>query len=88
MSLWKIRKMKIVIKFFYFLKILFPSFLNTRLISVSENVITSLQYDPLVSLFGEGNNTPLQYSCLENPRDGGAWWAAVCGVTQSRTRLK
>ena len=36
----------------------------------------------------EGNGTPLQYSCLENPRDGGAWWAAVCGVAQSRTRLK
>ena len=37
---------------------------------------------------GEGNGTPLQYSCLENPRDGGAWWAAVHGVAQSRTRLK
>ena len=36
----------------------------------------------------EGNGTPLQRSCLENPRDGGAWWAAVYGVTQSRTRLK
>ena len=37
---------------------------------------------------GEGNGTPLQHSCLENPMDGGAWWAAVHGVTQSRTRLK
>ena len=37
---------------------------------------------------GEGNGTPLQYSCLENPMDGGAWWAAVHGVTKSRTRLK
>ena len=37
---------------------------------------------------GEGNGNPLQCSCLENPRDGGAWWAAVCGVAQSRTRLK
>ena len=36
----------------------------------------------------EGNGNPLQCSCLENPRDGGAWWAAVYGVTQSRTRLK
>ena len=35
----------------------------------------------------EGNGTPLQYSCLENPVDGGAWWAAVHGVTKSRTRL-
>ena len=37
---------------------------------------------------GEGNGNPLQCSCLENPRDRGAWWAAVYGVTQSRTRLK
>ena len=37
---------------------------------------------------GEGNGNPLQCSCIENPRDGGAWWAAVYGVTQSRTRLK
>ena len=36
----------------------------------------------------EGNGNPLQYYCLENPRDGGAWWAAVYGVTQSQTRLK
>ena len=36
----------------------------------------------------EGNGNPLQYSCLENPMDGGAWWAAVYGVTQSWTRLK
>ena len=37
---------------------------------------------------GEGNGNPLQSSWLENPRDGRAWWAAVCGVAQSRTRLK
>ena len=36
---------------------------------------------------GEGNGNPLQYSCLENPRDGGAWWAAVHGVAKSRTQL-
>ena len=36
---------------------------------------------------GEGNGNPLQYSCLENPTDGGAWWAAVHGVTKSLTRL-
>ena len=40
------------------------------------------------SCIGEGNGDPLQYSCLENPRDGGAWWAAVCGVAQSWTGLK
>ena len=37
---------------------------------------------------GEGNGNPLQCSCLENPRDEGAWWAAIYGVPQSRTRLK
>ena len=37
---------------------------------------------------GEGNGNPLQCSCLENPRDGGGWWAAVYGVAQSRIRLK
>ena len=37
---------------------------------------------------GEGNDNPFQCSCLENPRDGAAWWAAVYGVAQSRTRLK
>ena len=41
-----------------------------------------------LSCTGEGNGNPLQCSCLENPRDGGAWWAAVYGVAQSRTRLK
>ena len=41
-----------------------------------------------LSCIGEGNGNPLQGSCLENPRDGGAWWAAINGVTQSRTRLK
>ena len=41
-----------------------------------------------LSCIGEGNGNPLQCSCLENPRDSGAWWAAVYGVPQSRTRLK
>ena len=41
-----------------------------------------------LSCIGEGNGNPLQCSCLENPRDGGAWWAATYGVAQSRTRLK
>ena len=40
------------------------------------------------SCIEEGNGNPLQYSCLENPRDGGAWWAAIYGVAQSQTRLK
>ena len=41
-----------------------------------------------LSYIGEGNGKPLQCSCLEDPRDGGAWWAAVYRVAQSRTRLK
>ena len=41
-----------------------------------------------LSCIGEGNGNPLQCSCLEHPRDGGAWWAAVYGVAQSWTRLK
>ena len=41
-----------------------------------------------LSCIGEGNGNPLHCSCLENPRDGGAWWAAVYGAAQSQTRLK
>jgi len=49
-----------------------------------------LSTSKVVSLItgGEGNGNPLQCSCLENPRDGGAWWAAVSEVAQSQTRLK
>ena len=47
-----------------------------------------LHFHSSLSCIGEGNGNPLQCSCLENPRDGGAWWAAVCGVSQSWTRLK
>ena len=45
-------------------------------------------WETSLSCIGEGNGIPLQCSCLENPRDWGAWWAAVYGVTQSQTRLK
>ena len=41
-----------------------------------------------LSCIGEGNGNPLQCSCLENPKDGGAWWGAVYGIAQSRTQLK
>ena len=47
-----------------------------------------LHFHFLLSHNGEGNGNPLQCSCLENPRDGGAWWAAVYRVAQIRTRLK
>ena len=43
---------------------------------------------PLLLVFGEGNGTPLQHSCLENPMDRGAWWAAVHGVAKSQTGLR
>ena len=46
-----------------------------------------LQFHFLLSRIGEGNGNPLQCSCLENPRNRGAWWAAVCGVAQSQTQL-
>ena len=47
-----------------------------------------LHFHVSLSCIGEGNGNPLQCSCLENPRDGGAWWAAVYGVSQSRTQRK
>ena len=47
-----------------------------------------LHFDFSLSYTGEGNGNPLQCSCLENPRDGGAWWAAIYGVAQSWTQLK
>ena len=52
-----------------------------------ENMLLLSLYRVVSDSFGEGNGTPLQYSCLENPMDGGAWWAAVHGVAKSRTRL-
>ena len=56
--------------------------------NVVRNTSTGFTFLGLGSSHREGNGTPLQYSCLENPRDGGAWWAAVYGVTQSQTWLK
>ena len=53
---------------------------------VRHDWVTSFHFS--LSCIGEGNGNPLHCSCLENPRDGGAWWAAVYGVAQSRTRLK
>ena len=47
-----------------------------------------LHFQFSLSRIGEGNGNPLQCSCLENPRNGGAWWAAIYGVAQSQTRLK
>ena len=59
-------------------------FLNPK----PKTVTLSPYMDISSDLGGEGNGNSLQCSCLENPRDGGAWWAAVYGVAQSETQLK
>ena len=51
-------------------------------------LIQQINDEYYTSSFGEGSGTPLQSSCLENPMDGGAWWAAVHGVAEGQTRLK
>ena len=56
--------------------------------SLGSDTTERLHFHFSLSWIGEGNGNPLQCSCLENPSDGGAWWAAVYGVAQSRTRLK
>ena len=64
------------------------SILKSRDITLPTNVcLVKAKFFPVV-IYGEGNGNPLQYSCLENPVDRGAWWAAVHGVAQSWTRLK
>ena len=81
------------------LLIRWPNYVCTNLITLASSSLKSstiaswyeitlvhLALPPLIS--GEGNGNPLQYSCLENPRDRGAWWVAVHGVAQSRTQLK
>ena len=56
--------------------------------SLESDTTERLHFHFSLSCIGEGNGNPLQCSCLENPRDGGAWWAALYEVAQSRTRLK
>ena len=56
--------------------------------SLESDTTERLPFHFSLSCIGEGNGNPLQCSCLENPRNGGPWWAAVYGVAQSRTRLK
>ena len=58
--------------------------MESRRVGTSER----LHFPFSLSCTGEGNGNPLQCSCLENPWDRGAWWAAICGVAESRTRLK
>ena len=56
--------------------------------SLESDTMERLHFYFSLSCIGEGNGNPLQCSCLENPRDGGAWLAAISGVAQSQTRLK
>ena len=56
--------------------------------SLESDTTEQLHFHFSLSCIGEGNGNPLQCSCLENPRDGGACWAAIYGVAQSQTRLK
>ena len=60
-------------------------FISTYLL---EGTIWQFYFLAFIFVCVEGNGNPLQCSCLENPRDGGAWWSAIYGVTQSRTQLK
>ena len=56
--------------------------------SLELDTTEQLHFHFSLSCIGEGNGNPLQCSCLENPRDGGAWWAAISGIAQSWTLLK
>ena len=62
--------------------------LESVAISFSRGSSQPRDWTRLLHWHGEGNGTPLQYSCLENPRDGGAWWAAIYGVARSWTQLR
>ena len=87
LSLWSWQGMVRIV--FYFLKhSKEPLNYNFHRKGSISSTIIRLHFHCSLSCIGEGNGNPLQCSCLENPRDGGACWAAVYGVTQSRTRLK
>ena len=68
--------------FYLIFQVLLDANIRMDPLSLSSSTVCNLQ-----TALGEGNGTPLQYSCLENPMDGGAWQAAVHGVAESRTRL-
>ena len=65
-----------------------PQWLNGKESACQHNVGDMGLIPGLGRSSGEGNGNPLQYSCLENPMDGGAWWVTVHGVTKSQTRLR
>ena len=66
---------------------IFNSFFSSYFSSICFHSFFFSHSKKMLDINGEGNGTPLQYSCLENPMDGGAWWAAVHGVARSRTQL-
>ena len=72
------------VKYFLFLNLLIQWI---TLVGCERTSFAYLELNLLGHFIGEGDSTPLQYSCLENPMDGGAWWAAVHGVAKSQTRL-
>ena len=88
-SLLKIMSIESVILFNYLIfchpLLLLPS-ISPSIRVFSNELVLRIRWPKYWSL-GEGNSTPLQYSCLENPMDGGAWWATVHSVTKSRTQL-
>ena len=65
-----------------------PGGLQSMGVTRSRTQLSDFTFFLSIVPFGEGNGNPLQCSCLESPMDGGAWWAAIYGVAQSRTRLK
>ena len=62
--------------------------ISSLILLPSTNLEKKIMFPNPIFIIGEGNGNPIQCSCLENPRDGGALWASVCGVTRSWTRLK
>ena len=77
----------------FWLHIVYVHSTSLSFLTPSSTTILSFWHWPLLfhvsrTMLGEGNGNPLQWSCLENPREGGAWWAAIYGVSQSWTRLK
>ena len=77
---------------FFIVQLSHPYMTTGKTIALTKRIfvgkVMSLLFNMLSRLLIEGNGNPLQCSCLENPMDRGAWWAAVYGVTQSRTQLK
>ena len=86
--------MNLYLEYWHLVNAMYTAFLSLGTADVQDWIILCCEGSVLciigwlASFLGEGNGNPLQCSCLENPRDGGAWWAAVSGVAQSRIWLK